>query len=58
MQKSIKKICSGELLIEIQSCKLETYLKKCTKLVNISIIVTVHRTLKSLHGVISETDLQ
>ena len=28
--KSIKKICSGELLIKVTNCKLATILKKCT----------------------------
>ena len=56
--KSIKKLRSGELLVEIQSYKQATNLKKCTKLANIPITVSAHRTLNSCRGVISETDLQ
>ena len=56
--KFIKPLCSGELLIEIQSYKQATKLKKCTKFANIWIIVTAHRTLNFCHGVVSETDIE
>ena len=56
--KSLKKLRSGELLIELQSNLQAKNLKKCTKLADISIIVSTHRTLNSCRGVISDPDLQ
>ena len=56
--KTIKKLRSGELLIEVQSYIQAKNLKKCTKISNISINVSLHRTLNNCRGVISEPDLQ
>ena len=56
--RNIRKLRSGELLIELktnlQACKLN----KCTLLANIPVTVSAHRTLNSCRGVISEPDLQ
>ena len=55
--KNIKKLRSGELLIELQSNLLAINLKKRTLLGNIAIAISPHKTLNS-KGVISEPDLQ
>ena len=55
--KSIKKLRSGELLIEVQNNQQAINLRKCTQLANIPITVSAHRTLNSCRGVISEPDL-
>ena len=55
--KSIKKLRSGELLVEVQNCRQATSLKKCTQLANMPITASAHRTLNSCRGVISEPDL-
>jgi len=56
--KAIKKLKLGELLIEVQSSIQANNLKKCTQLTNIPVTVSIHRTLNSCCGVISESDLQ
>ena len=55
--KKIKKLRSGELLIEIQNDLQASNLKKCTSLANIPVSVSTHRSLNSSKGVISESDL-
>ena len=56
--KNIKKLRSGELLIELQNNSQALTLKKCTSLSNIPVTVSAHRSLNSSKGVISEPDLQ
>ena len=56
--KNIKKLCSGELLIELQNQSQASNSKKCNLLANIPITVSVHRSLNSCKEVISEPDLQ
>ena len=56
--KNIKKLRSGELLVELQSDSQASSLKKCTSLANIPVTISIHRSLNSSKGVISEPDLQ
>ena len=55
---SIKKLRTGELLIEVQTNTQAKNMKKCTNLANIPVIISSHRTLNNFCGVISESDLQ
>ena len=55
--KNIKKLRTGELLIELQNNSQAIKLKKCTSLGNIPVTISAHRTLNSSKGVISEPDL-
>ena len=56
--RNIKKLRSGELLIELKTNLQASKLMKCTLLANIPVTVSAHRSLNSCHGVISESDLQ
>lgn len=56
--KTIEKLRSGELLVEVNNSKQATNLKKCTHFANIPVSVSLkHRTLNTSRGVISEPDL-
>lgn len=55
--KNIKKLKSGDLLIETTDSKQSRSLQNCTTIADIQIQVTPHKTLNSCQGVISEQDL-
>lgn len=52
-----KKLSSGDLMIEVKSREQSNTLLKQTKLADLEITVTPHRTLNSCQGVISESEL-
>lgn len=55
--KSIKKLRSGDLLIEVKNSKQAENITKCKFFANIPVSVSAHNFLNSSRGVISEQDL-
>ncbi len=55
--KSVKKLRSGDLLVETDCVSHTLTLLDCKKLGHLSVIVTPHSTLNFSRGVISESDL-
>ncbi|XP_042910733.1 uncharacterized protein [Parasteatoda tepidariorum] len=53
---SVKKLRSGDLLVEVSSAKQATILSTCTTMCSFNITVTPHRSLNTSRGVISETE--
>ncbi|GBN60462.1 hypothetical protein AVEN_176756-1 [Araneus ventricosus] len=56
--KSVKKLNSGNLLIEVLNAKQCENMLKLEKIGNIAVKVTPHRTLNHSRGVISESEFQ
>jgi hypothetical protein len=56
--KSVKKLRSGELLVEVSTTKQAMILSTLKSLGNLAVVVSAHRTLNFSKGVISEPDLQ
>lgn len=55
--KSIKKLRSGDLLLEVSNDKQAENIMKCNLFGNIPVSVSAHSTLNTSRGVISERDL-
>lgn len=55
--KNIKKLRSGDIMIEVNNAQQATASINCTALANLSVTVTAHNTLNFSRGVISEPDL-
>nr|XP_015914952.2 uncharacterized protein LOC107445127 [Parasteatoda tepidariorum] len=53
---SVKKLRSGDLLVQVSSDKLATVLTTCTKMCSFDVAITPHKSLNTCRGVISETD--
>ncbi|XP_042900679.1 uncharacterized protein [Parasteatoda tepidariorum] len=53
---SVKKIRSGDLLIQVSSSKQADTLSKCNVMCSFDVTVTPHNTLNSSRGVISESE--
>jgi hypothetical protein len=56
--KSVKKLRSGELLVEVATTKQALILSNAKTLADLPVIVSTHSTLNFSKGVISEPDLQ
>nr|XP_015910660.2 uncharacterized protein LOC107441797 [Parasteatoda tepidariorum] len=53
---SVKKLRSGDLLVQVSSEKQATTLSTCTNICSFSVNITPHRTLNTSRGVISQSE--
>nr|XP_042912983.1 uncharacterized protein LOC122273002 [Parasteatoda tepidariorum] len=53
---SVRKLRSGDLLVQTTSEKQATALSKCTNICNFNVTVTPHKSLNTCRGVISQTE--